>query len=155
MAYPAINTLMTVLSAKYPLLKGKLFDSSYKNAHPKSDGMIPRLQAAGKDPNKVDPHTNGLALDIFLFVNRPYEKDLADFLVYKFIALKSQTGWSAVIYNTITTDDLGGPKHYTGPDPHTTHIHIQWPRSNSGMTSFVGLLSGELDEYAHSGVSES
>ena len=151
MAYPAINTLMNVLSSKYSLLKGKFYDASVKRKYPKSDGMIARLQAAAKNPNVVDPHSNGLALDIFLFVDRPYEKDLADFLVYKFIELKTEMGWSAVIYNTQTTDDYGGPKRYTGADTHKTHIHIEWPKSRGNMTSFDGLLASELGDYIYGG----
>jgi hypothetical protein len=149
MAYPAINTLSKALYNNFSLLQQKFYDASRKRQYPQSDGMIARLQAAPKNEKVVDPHSNGLALDIFLFVSNPYEKDLADFLVYTFIQLKTQMGWSSVIYNRVTTDDYGGPKRYTGANPHDTHIHIEWPKSRGNISDFYDLLVSELQQYSH------
>jgi len=95
-----------------------------------------------------DPHVKGLALDIILFANDPkrrLEQQLAENLVDLFIYYKDQMGWSCVIYNHVTTDDFGGPKPYTGKNPHTTHIHIEWPPSRASTTGFSGAMSDDLN----------
>jgi hypothetical protein len=136
-AEPAVNELKGALAATFPEI--------FPGQDPLSKKPMPRLQAAPGDhrsnPNyeaSKDPHAAGLALDIVLLAWVESERKLAENLVDLFVYYKDQMGWSAVIYNHVTTDDFGGPKPYGGKDAHTTHIHIQWPKSRASTTGFIG-----------------
>jgi hypothetical protein len=150
MATPAVEELRQTLTTKFPDILGTTFFDKYAKK------KMARLQAppgthansATYDPS-ADPHVKGLALDIFLFANdssRPLEQPLAENLVDLFVYYKNQMGWSAVIYNGVTTDDFGGPKSYTGANPHTTHIHIEWPASRASNTGYSNAMSSDLDD---------
>lgn len=153
---PAILELQSTLGKTFPEIFDKIFWDKYwdngtdAKGKPKPKGKwAPRLQASAKNPGSKDPHDNGLALDIFLFKTNWSEWALANELVNVFFTNKSIMGWSSVIYDSITTDDYGGPKLYTGADKHETHIHIEWPRSR-GMTSrgFSYQIQDQLDMVA-------
>lgn len=148
MASPAVEELRNTLGTTFPDILGT-------NFYDKSAGKkLPRLQAPpGTHKNSAtydasnDPHAKGLALDIFLFANdpdRPLEQQLAENLVDLFVYYKEKMRWSCVIYNRVTTDDYGGPKPYSG-NPHTTHIHIEWPASRASPTGFSDAMSDDLN----------
>lgn len=153
---PAVQELQDTLAKTFSDILNQTFWDKYwdngkdKNGKPKAKGAwAKRLQASAKNPNSGDPHDNGLALDIFLFKTNWSEWALATELVNVFVANKSRMGWSAVIYDGVTTDDFGGPKTYTGADKHETHIHIEWPRSRgTGSTGFSNQIQDQLDMVA-------
>jgi hypothetical protein len=143
MAEPAVEELKGALA--------RIFPEIFPGQDPMSKKTLSRLQAAPGDhssnPNynsSKDPHVAGLALDIVLLTSVDREKKLAENLVDLFVYYKGNMGWSAVIYNYATTDDFGGPKPHTGPDPHTTHVHIQWPRSRASTIGFIGDMEDDL-----------
>ncbi len=145
MAVPAIEELKRSLASMFPEI--------FPGQDPTTKKAMPRLQAAPGDhrsnPNydsSKDPHVAGLALDIILLAWVTRERQLAENLVDLFVYYKDQMKWSAVIYNHATTDDFGGPKPYTGKNPHTTHIHIEWPRSRAGTTGFIGDMTDDLTD---------
>jgi|PeaSoiMetatran63_FD_contig_121_240063_length_1659_multi_15_in_0_out_0_3 hypothetical protein len=136
MAEPAVNELKRALAATFPEI--------FPGQDPLTTKPMPRLQSAAGDhrsnPNydsSKDPHAAGLALDIFLLVGVERERKLAENLVDIFVYYKDKMGWDAVIYNQVTTDDFGGPRPYRG-DNHTSHIHIEWPKSRASTTGFIG-----------------
>jgi|GEM_PF-5068437 len=155
---PAVQELKDTLAQTFPEILNTIFWDKYwdngkdRNGKPKPKGRwAPRLQASGKNPNSGDPHDNGLALDIFLFKTNWNEWALATELVNVFVANKAVMGWSAVIYDGITTDDFGGPKTYPGRDKHETHIHIEWPRSRgTASAGFSYQIQYQLDMVAAS-----
>ncbi len=88
----------------------------------------------------------GLALDIVLLAWVLRERQLAENLVDLFVYYKGSMGWNALIYNHATTDDFGGPgKPHTRPT-HTSHIHIQWPKSRAGTTGYISRMQGDLTD---------
>ncbi|SIO00407.1 hypothetical protein SAMN05444166_1996 [Singulisphaera sp. GP187] len=145
MAEAAIMELKDALAATFPEI--------FPGQDPTVKKTMPRLQAAPGDhstnPNynaSTDPHVAGLALDIILLAWVESERKLAENLVDLFVYSKAAMGWNAVIYNHATIDDFGGPKPHSGPDPHTSHIHIQWPKSRAGTTGFIGGMQNDLTD---------
>ena len=145
MAEPAVDELKSALA--------RIFPEIFPGQDPFSTKPMPRLQAAPGDHNSnpnydssTDPHAAGLALDIVLLVWVAQEKKLAENLVDLFVYYKGSMGWSAVIYNHVTTDDFGGPRPYGGSNDHTTHIHIEWGKSRASTTGFIGGMEDDLND---------
>ena len=145
MAEPAINELKAALA--------RIFPEIFPGQDPTTRKRMPRLQSAPGDhssnPNynsSKDPHVAGLALDIILLAWVDREKRLAENLVDLFVYYQNRMRWSAVIYNHVTTDDFGGPKPYTGKNDHTSHIHIEWPRSRASTSGYIADMEDDLQD---------
>ena len=81
---------------------------------------------------KKSSHAEGRGLDIHLSAFVPEQRMLADQLYPVFIRKASQLGIDNVIWNKqIWSKTKGGPRLYTGQNPHTDHIHIEFTREGS------------------------
>lgn len=81
---------------------------------------------------KKSSHAEGRGLDIHLSAFRSEQRMLADQLFPVFIRKASQLGIDNVIWNKqIWSQSKGGPRLYTGKNPHTDHIHIEFTREGS------------------------
>jgi hypothetical protein len=106
-----------------------------------------RLQAPGgpppPDPKPGSPHHQGRALDIVLF-NGTTERLIADDLIARFLANRTQIAWEYMAYNRQCWNSAGtlAPLIWTKEKgessgmkeayiyEHHTHIHIQWSATN-------------------------
>lgn len=93
-------------------------------------------------PPGHEDHSEGRALDLGLHARSPLQRQLADALLTILIRNAGEIAWSYIIWNHFIwyNDARGGPHPYTGPNPHTDHIHISWSRSKSQLVSFPNLL---------------
>jgi hypothetical protein len=145
-AEPAVNELKSALA--------RIFPEIFPGQDPTTRKTMPRLQAApgnhSNNPNynaSKDPHAAGLALDIILLAWVDRERRLAENLVDLFVYYQNKMLWSAIIYNHVTTDDFGGPKPYGGKNNHTSHIHIEWPKSSrASTTGFISDMEDDLND---------
>lgn len=86
---------------------------------------------------KPSTHAEGRALDIGLFVTHKTEKQIGDGLFQLFIRQSSELGLHHVIWNKqIWSSSKGGPRKYTGVNPHTDHVHLAFTRSASQKVLF-------------------
>ena len=145
MAEPAINELKFALA--------RIFPEIFPGQDPTTRKRMPRLQSAAGNHSSnptynssKDPHVAGLALDIILLAWVDRERRLAENLVDLFVYYQNRMRWSAVIYNHVTTDDFGGPKPHTGKNDHTSHIHIEWPRSRASTSGYVADMEDDLQD---------
>ena len=147
MAQAAIEELKLALMGTIPFLGG-----TYTEGNGKAQA---RLQSAAGDHSKNpdykpadDPHVDGRALDIILFVKAPKEKIIGENIFAMFHAYKKEMRWTAIIYNRYTVDDFGGPRLYerNNWNDHSTHIHIEWSASKAKTTGFKDLIWEELKQ---------
>jgi hypothetical protein len=128
-----------------------------------------RLQAPGgtppPDPKPGSPHHQGRALDIVLY-NSNTERLIADDLIVRFLANRTQIGWEYMAYNRQCWNSAGtlAPLIWTKEKgessgmkdayvyEHHTHIHIQWSANNKNTdysSAIKAALSGERDVVAN------
>ena len=138
---PAPKAVWTLVHNQFPVAR---FQGIYNNRN-----------VAGT--NTPSAHAEGRALDIGLFVSRPAEKELGDQLFAIFIGDAAELGVWHVIWNRrIWSTTKGGPRAYTGSNPHTDHVHVAWTRAGSQRTSFpkfvlrLAQLRTGLEELASS-----
>lgn len=98
-------------------------------------------EGIGMPPGHED-HSEGRALDLGLHARNSTQRPLADALVELFRRNAGEVGWSYIIWNHQIwySDARGGPLPYTGPNPHTDHIHISWSRNKSVLINFPNLI---------------
>ena len=88
-----------------------------------------------------EAHSDGSAIDVFLSVKDPDELLIANRLIGLLVSEKHTVRWGAIIFNSQTWDQRGGPLPYERKKtmPHTDHIHIEWGAQGKKTTSFGGL----------------
>jgi len=116
-------------------------------------GIYNRRNVAGTQ--KPSSHGEGRALDIGLMVSWPWEKEVGDGLFNIFIDNAAELGLHHVIWNrNIWSTTKGGPRRYTGQNPHTDHIHLTFTRPGSQKTRFpkielaIAIFRGGLSDLA-------
>jgi hypothetical protein len=145
MARQAVEKTMTALRGAGPaLLRGSYWEHGKEQR---------RLQAAPGPGNagSGDPHDLGLALDIVLFSDNDYERDLANQIVQVFLDMRDDMRWAAVIYNRREWNGRGDefPRIWNPSKrgdrisfEHLTHIHIEWSAQNGDHDRFwIGLVN--------------
>jgi hypothetical protein len=80
-------------------------------------------------------HEYGLAADIYVRVDMPDEKRVGDGLLELFMENATELGVTKVIWNRRAweagKDPEGSTRPYTGPKPHTDHVHVSFSRKAS------------------------
>jgi len=80
-------------------------------------------------------HAEGRALDIHLSAIDPEQRSLGDQLFRALIRRAGSIGVDNVIWNRqIWSQAKGGPRAYTGANPHTDHIHVEFTRAGSQLS---------------------
>lgn len=82
--------------------------------------------------NIKSAHAEGRAIDIHLNSLDPEQRGLGDQLVLALIGKARSLGIDNVIWNRqIWSVNYAGPKLYSGVNPHTDHIHVEFTREGS------------------------
>jgi hypothetical protein len=87
-------------------------------------------------------HAEGRALDVYVSVLNPWEKQLGDLLFRAFIDLSRSLGADDVIWNRqIWSTSRPKVRVYMGHNPHRDHVHIGFTRTGSQRTHFPDFLA--------------
>ena len=96
-------------------------------------------------------HAWGGAADIYLNSNDATHHQVADAMFDMFSQSSVALGVDHVIWNRqIWSTTKGGPRRYTGSNPHTDHVHVSFTRAGSQAQPnlLITLLTGiRLDIY--------
>ena len=108
-----------------------------------------RLQTQPGPGDTKGPHFEGRALDIFLFADRPAEREIGETLVEFFLYRQDEIKWSTLIYfkREWSSQTSMIPRIGThGRDfEHKTHIHIDWAERNRDFDDFKATIAQHLE----------
>lgn len=91
--------------------------------------------------NLKSSHAEGRAVDIHLNAFSSEEKGLGDELFHAIIRRATSIGVANVIWNRHIWSQLhGGPRPYTGENPHTDHLHVEFTRAGSQVDLLHHIL---------------
>ena len=103
----------------------------------------------------INGHVEGRALDIGLLISDPNEKAIGDGLFDILVNRSHELGIDHIIWNgLIWSPTRGGPRRYTGHNPHVDHIHVAFTRDGSQRSQFpltmfdICVLRQGLEEVA-------
>lgn len=95
-------------------------------------GYVPRTTADGK----FSEHSEGRAIDIYLNAFEGTQRRIGDGLFELFRTRYQELGVYFVIWNRQVVYPgvgRGRPRPYTGPRPHTDHVHVAFTRPGSQL----------------------
>ncbi len=88
----------------------------------------------------LSQHSFGRAMDIFVDADKPKEKKLGDILFSLFKCHGKNIGVCCAIWNKKKWSEKSrGEVAYTGGNPHTNHIHIEFYKTASQRSVISGL----------------
>jgi hypothetical protein len=93
--------------------------------------------------NKKSSHAEGRGLDFHLDANDPDQKALGDELFDAIIRKADKIGVDNVIWNRqiwSVGKRVAGKRKYTGENPHTDHVHVEFTRSGSQLQTLDAIL---------------
>jgi hypothetical protein len=107
-----------------------IFPIIYQN-HPRGRGVggyVDRTTAMGTP----SAHAEGRVADIYLEANDITQRKIGDGLFEIFKTWHRELGVDHVIWNRqIWSLAQGGPRRYTGINPHINHVHVSFTRAGS------------------------
>jgi hypothetical protein len=125
---PLPSELGRVLRAEFPMIT--------------ATGIFNDRNIAGT--NKKSAHAEGRAIDIHLKVSDPTQRMVGDRLFDILIAAADVQGADSVIWNKqIWSTRHRYKRPYSGQNPHTDHIHVEFTRAGS-QTRVVDFLQVKL-----------
>jgi hypothetical protein len=105
--------------------------------------------------NRKSSHAEGRAIDIHLNANKPNDRVVGDELFHILIDAAHATGIDNVIWNRqIWSTRRPTIRQYSGANPHTDHIHVEFTRAGSQQQAFhllevkIAQLRTGLEELA-------
>lgn len=128
---PGTRALREYLEARYRVHVGAPRGPSVRKPLRRADGSLRRR----------DIHEEGRALDVMIR-NRAQGDEVANWVALNAVDLGVQyLIWNRVELSSSTVGDAWEP--YTGPNPHTDHVHIElsprWAADGAGMRARLGL----------------